>query len=209
MLIFHEKLRTILRRIRSSRGEKTRHVINSREISQSRAPEGWPVSVQLGSASPIVAATKPEIADALAAGSLFPSFNHPPLPKCDLGLHQLTFLSFCLCVSLSLYLPSSPAPVNSSSLPSLILASRSLSHLDSPSTLTTPFSRIPLFNILIPPYDTDYFHTQHPRDNYLLPRVATRFSSASVLFVYPRSDFTACDLSLDNSTLLPVDPRFR
>lgn len=86
------------------REDTTRHVINSEKISQSRAPEGRPVSVQLGPASPIITATNPEIAKALAAGSLFPSFNHPPLPKCDLGLHQLTFLSLSVS-GLSFSLP--------------------------------------------------------------------------------------------------------
>lgn len=39
---------------------QTRHVINSKKISQSRAQEGWPVSAQLGPASPIVVPLAPK-----------------------------------------------------------------------------------------------------------------------------------------------------
>ncbi len=154
-----------------------------------------PHSRRLASQRPALP-TSLELVSAVAAGSLLPSFNHPPLPKCDFRLHQLTFLfSLSLSFSLSAFLACSRRLLF---LSSLILTSRPPSHLDSHSSFSYLFSCMQLFGICqstlsIPIIST---HNIHATTTYLPcchpAPLAHQYSLSTSICS------TTCDLSLDN-----------
>lgn len=155
------------------RERQTQHVINSEKISQSRTREGWPVSAQLSQL----------VLNWLARWQLVrscPASTTHPCPNAILDSTNSRFSS----PSLFLSLPSSPAPVDFSFFPSLILTSRPPSHLDSHSSFSYLFSCMQLFGICQSTFRYLLFPLTTSTRQPPTYRVATRSSSASVPFVY-------------------------